>query len=87
MRVDSLAALLDSYSYERVLARGFALIRDAADNPVTTAAVVAPGSGLRIQFGDGEVMATATGAAEPPPARRRYSRRDKQQDDKQGKLL
>jgi exodeoxyribonuclease VII large subunit len=87
LRLDSLAALLDSYSYERVLARGFALIRDAADNPVTTAAAVAPGIGLRIQFGDGEVEATAGGAAEPPPARRRYSRREKPQDDKQGKLL
>jgi exodeoxyribonuclease VII large subunit len=87
MRLESLAALLDSYSYERVLARGFALIRDAADNPVTTAAAVAPGTGLRIQFGDGEVGATATGAAEPPPSRRREPARRDKRDDKQGKLL
>jgi exodeoxyribonuclease VII large subunit len=87
MRLDSLAALLDSYSYERVLARGFALVRDAADNPMTSAAAVAPGIGLRIQFGDGEVAATATGVAEPPPSRRREPARRDKRDDKQGKLL
>jgi len=82
LHLDSLAALLDSYSYERVLARGFALVRDAADHAITTAAAVAPGAGLTIQFADGEIAATATGRADkakPRPPKRR--------DTKQGSLL
>jgi len=82
MQLESLAALLDSYAYERVLARGFALVRDAADHPVASAAAVAPGAGLTIQFADGAVAATATGRADkakPRPPKRR--------DTKQGSLL
>ena len=63
LRLNSLGDLLDSYSYERVLARGFALVRDAANLPLTTAAAVAPGAALRIRFTDGEVAATADGHA------------------------
>ncbi len=71
LRLGSLADLLDSYSYERLLARGFALVRDAADQPVTSAAVVAPGASLTIQFADGEVAATAAGRAAAPGRRSR----------------
>jgi exodeoxyribonuclease VII large subunit len=71
LKLESLAGLLDSYSYERVLARGFALVRDRADHPVTSAAAVAPGLGLRIQFGDGEIGATADGHGAAPRKPRR----------------
>jgi exodeoxyribonuclease VII large subunit len=54
-----LAARLEGASYERVLARGFALVRNRAGSPVTSAASVRPGTRLRIRFGDGEVAATA----------------------------
>jgi len=79
MRLEALAGLLDSFSYERVLARGFALVRDAADHPIGAAAAVAPGTDLKIQFADGEVAATAIGGSGRPRGPRR--------DDKQGKLL
>jgi exodeoxyribonuclease VII large subunit len=82
MHLESLAALLDSYAYERVLARGFALVRDAADRPVASAAAVAPGAGLTIQFADGEVAATATGRAD-----KAKPRPPKPRDTKQGNLL
>jgi len=82
LHLDSLAALLDSYSYERVLARGFALVRDAADHPVASAAAVAPGAGLTIRFADGEVGATATGRAD-----KAKPRPPKPRDAKQGSLL
>ncbi len=82
LQLESLAALLDSYSYERVLARGFALVRDAADHPITSAAAVAPGTGLAIQFADGEVAATATGRAD-----KAKPRPPKGRDTKQGSLL
>jgi len=82
MQLESLAALLDSYAYERVLARGFALVRDAADHPVASAAAVAPGAGLTIQFADGAVAATATGRAD-----KAKPRPPKRGDTKQGSLL
>ena len=71
MRLESLSGLLDSYSYERVLGRGFALVRDRADRPITSAAAVTPGLGLKIQFGDGEVAATADGHGMAPRKPRR----------------
>jgi exodeoxyribonuclease VII large subunit len=82
LQTDSLGDLLDSYSYEKVLARGFALVRDAVDRPVTTAAAVTAGAGLTIQFGDGEVAATAGGRADK--VRPRASKR---RDPRQGNLL
>ena len=51
--------------YKNVLARGFALVRDAAGAPLLRAAAVAHGQALRIEFADGEVGATADGHAEP----------------------
>jgi len=54
-----------------VLARGFALVRDAHDHPVHAAAAVGPNAPLTIEFADGRVAATADGdrpAATPAPA-------------------
>ena len=57
LQLDSCTRLLESYSYEGVLARGFALVRDAAGGPVVSAAAVAPGQELHLQFHDGEIAA------------------------------
>lgn len=65
--LEGLSARLDSASYQSVLARGFALVRDADGHAVTTAARIAPGAALRLTFADGDVRATAEGA----PARRK----------------
>jgi exodeoxyribonuclease VII large subunit len=82
LQIESLGDLLDSYSYQNVLARGFALVRDAVDRPVTAAAAVTPGVGLSIQFADGEVAATAGGRADKP-----RPRASKPRDPRQGNLL
>ena len=58
-----LAARLESASYERVLARGFALVRDRRGAPVTSAAAAKPGARLAIVFADGEVSATVDRSA------------------------
>ncbi len=58
-RLGGLGQLLDSLSYERVLGRGFALVRDGAGLPVLAAASIRPGAALVIQFADGTVPATA----------------------------
>ena len=83
LQIESLGDLLDSYSYENVLARGFALVRDAADRPVTSAAKVTPGAGLSIQFGDGDVAVTAGGRAD----KQRPRASKKKPDPRQGNLL
>ena len=91
LRLESLAGLLDSYSYERVLARGFVLVRDAADHAVSSAKAVSAGASLRLQFADGQVPVTATdGADKPPPASTPPTSSPapkRKPDDKQGSLL
>ena len=75
--LDGLSARLDSASYQSVLARGFALVRDAEGHAVTAAKGMSPGQALRLTFADGEVRATADGTA----ARRKRAAPD------QGSLL
>jgi exodeoxyribonuclease VII large subunit len=50
-----LSARLEGASYQALLERGFALVRDSSSLPVTTAASVAPGQRLTLQFVDGSV--------------------------------
>jgi exodeoxyribonuclease VII large subunit len=51
------AKLLQALSYRGVLARGFAVVRDAAGKPLRLAAAVKPASRLAIEFSDGQVGA------------------------------
>lgn len=53
------AKLLVSLGYHSVLARGFALVRDAEGAMVRTARAVTPGQELEIEFADGRVRADA----------------------------
>ena len=93
-RLEHAGALLQSYSYARVLERGFALVSDEAGAPVTSVGALAPGKRLGVRFSDGEAAATVTGVASPdgaggpakkpaPPARRRPAAKD----TRQGRLL
>ena len=63
LRLQGLTARLEGASYQGVLARGFALLRDEAGEPVTQAAEVAPGARLNITLQDGSFTATAEGKA------------------------
>jgi exodeoxyribonuclease VII large subunit len=60
--------LLAAYSYHGVLARGFALVRDARGQPLRAAVQVGAGAALDIEFHDGRVGAVASGAGTPKPA-------------------
>ena len=53
------AKLLQAMSYKSVLARGFAVVRDAAGKPVRAAVLVQPGAALAIEFADGDVKVQA----------------------------
>jgi exodeoxyribonuclease VII large subunit len=62
--------LLKAYSYRGVLARGFALVRDADGHPLRASTAVSAGMRLDIEFADGRVAATAEGdRAAPQPAK------------------
>ncbi|MCC6471270.1 MAG: exodeoxyribonuclease VII large subunit [Alphaproteobacteria bacterium] len=82
-RFDALSGLLDSYSYERVLERGFVLVRDAHGKPVTEANQTKPGQHLGLRFHDGEVGTTVSGPSVAParPTRKPPT------DGSQGSLL
>jgi exodeoxyribonuclease VII large subunit len=65
-RYGAAAKLLESLSYNSVLQRGFAVVRDANDRPVPAAAQTAAGQGLDIQFRDGRVAVHVDGVKPKP---------------------
>jgi exodeoxyribonuclease VII large subunit len=65
-RIAHAVQLLDALSYRAVLARGFALVRDAQEQPVHAAARVVPGARISLEFADGRVNATADGTSASP---------------------
>ena len=65
-RLDRSYQLLQAFSYQSVLKRGFALIRDKGGHPLRAAASVKPGMPLDIEFADGRVGATAEGVRATP---------------------
>jgi exodeoxyribonuclease VII large subunit len=75
------ARVLQSVSYEGVLARGFALVTRADGTLVRSAAAVADGDALKLRLADGELAATAGAStlSKPPapdaPQRPRIRRR------------
>jgi exodeoxyribonuclease VII large subunit len=64
-RLRSTEQLLNAFSYRKALDRGFALVRDGEGHPLRSAAAVASGARLEIEFSDGRVGATADGAGAP----------------------
>jgi len=81
-RVAALDRLLDSFSYERVLERGFVLVRDDQAQPVTSVAALRPGVEVAICFHDGEAAAVTAGR--PKEIKKRAPSGE---DGEQGSLL
>jgi len=63
-RADRGGELLAAFSYRGVLARGFALVRDGAGQPLRTVAAVSAGMPIEIEFSDGRVGARADDAVD-----------------------
>ncbi|WP_454853436.1 exodeoxyribonuclease VII large subunit [Rhizobium binxianense] len=64
--------VLQSLSYKNVLKRGYAVIRDEENKPVSQAAALSSGMGISIEFADGRVGAITTeGGAAPAGGRKR----------------
>ena len=62
------ADLLEAYSYQGVLRRGFALVRDGADTPVRDAAAARAAGRLTVQFHDGRLGVTVDDTSPTRPA-------------------
>ncbi|MBX9931746.1 MAG: exodeoxyribonuclease VII large subunit [Methylobacterium sp.] len=73
-RLGALGGLLGSLSYRAVLARGFALVRDATGDPVRQAGGLGPAQSFTLEFADGTVGAVTEGRAGETPARSRTKR-------------
>ncbi len=58
-QLEGYGKLLGTLSYQSVLQRGFALVRDADGRAVRSGAGVQPGDRLDLEFGDGRVEAEA----------------------------
>ncbi len=65
--LDSQANLLASLSYQNVLARGYAVVRDETGAMVRLAAGVAMGQALEVEFADGRVPVVAKSEESVPP--------------------
>jgi exodeoxyribonuclease VII large subunit len=84
-RLRGLTSLLASLSYQGVLARGFALIRDDHDRPVTSARDARGRPALELEFHDGRVSTMVVpGATAKTP---RPGESDTPGAPKQGRLL
>lgn len=60
--------VLQSLSYKNVLKRGYAVVRDDEDRPVSQAAMLAAGAAISIEFADGRIGATTgEGSVTTPP--------------------
>ncbi|MBT6257440.1 MAG: exodeoxyribonuclease VII large subunit [Alphaproteobacteria bacterium] len=92
-RLDQLSRLLDASSYQKVLARGFALVSDAGDGRILkTAEEAKTASDLTLAFADGSIAAKTDNGKAMDKARAKDNNKktgnDKNTDpSQQGKLL
>ncbi|MBX3490475.1 exodeoxyribonuclease VII large subunit [Parvibaculum sp.] len=65
-RLDGAAKLLESYSYQGVLKRGYAVVRDGAGKPIRSGADQRAGAPLDIEFAEDRLGAVVAGTPEKP---------------------
>jgi exodeoxyribonuclease VII large subunit len=85
--LDRLAQLLESYSYEQVLKRGFALVRDSHNQPVQSAGGATPGDRWTITFHDRQTVPVVVVGGTPDPRHTGKKQGAKEPDGRQGTLL
>ena len=69
-RLAQASRLLDSYSYQSVLQRGFALVRDEQGDPIRASQGLLKGQMLHLEFADDDrlnVRVDEAGASKPKP--------------------
>ena len=78
-----LGDLLESYSFERVLERGYSVVFNAGGDPVTSSKSLSPSDSVELRFSDGSANAVIT-SGKPAPKKRTPA---KTSDRRQGNLL
>ena len=87
-QIKATGKLLESFSYRKVLERGYAVIRDDRGRPVIAAAAATPGRALAVEFADGTAQVVVAGQALPaPPRPRKPDQGPGSGNDRQGSLL
>ena len=92
-RLNQAGRLLSSYSHEKTLERGFALVRDGTGNVVTRSAQTSPKAGYSVTFADGAIdVVRLDGGSQPkkPQISTGKSKADKNEKEKparQGNLF
>jgi len=92
-RLTALSDLLESYSFKRVLDRGYAVVRDSDGVPITTVDGARLGDAVGLEFSDGSASAIISGdtaGRRPTPKRGRGIKTKPDPDrgpDRQGNLL
>jgi exodeoxyribonuclease VII large subunit len=84
-KLDGQAKLLETLSYQNVLARGFALVRSVDGAMIRRAAEVGAGAALDIEFADAHIDAHAD--TSPRKVESKAAPRPRRRDEKQGRLL
>lgn len=84
-RFDATAKLIESLSYKRVLKRGFAVVRDPNDVPVSSVTRISRGAALNIELSDGRVGVVATGGDAAAARKKQPAKKDEGPD--QGQLF
>lgn len=81
--------MLQSLSYKNVLKRGYAVIRDDENRPVSQAATLSSGMSISIEFADGHVGAVTTeGGSSSSTLRKKTAKpQDERAPPKQGSLF
>jgi exodeoxyribonuclease VII large subunit len=86
-RLEALGKLLNSLSYRGVLARGYAVVTDQDGTLIRSAAGVAGGQPIGIEFSDGSVAAHIDSEFKLPPLRQRRRRSTPPDDTGQQSLF
>jgi exodeoxyribonuclease VII large subunit len=81
--------VLQSLSYKNVLKRGYAVIRDDENRPVSQASMLGAGASISIEFSDGRVGAVTTEGGAAPAAKKRAGKSEETSaaPSKQGSLF
>ena len=85
--LDSLSKLLATLSYQSVLRRGYALVRDDEGRAVRSAARPGPGDGLSVEFHDGRIGVHVDGDEPKKTDPRTPRRKPSGGDDRQSSLF
>lgn len=74
--------MLEAYSFQNVLKRGYTVIRDEKGKPITAASKTKDGQNITIQFQDNEASATIgkNTSAPPKPTKKKAAKIDNRQD-------